>query len=269
MKNYILLLLNIIITTIILTGCLSSEKSKMTQKISENSIVKKSITENLEQNSNIPEQNSNIPEQNLNISEQNLNIPEQNSNISEQNSNIPEQNSNIPEQNSNIPEQNSNIPEQNSNIPEQNSENQNYYYLEAQQNMLYIDMDKLKAQLRIGKISKNEFLKQKELIISQIEQIEINKDIYKNAINPINLIPNFSNLTIEEIYNMERDLEIQEKNLEIEEDNLENSYRMEQITKDEFLLKQKEILEKEHLLDIQENALEYYIDMFDDYEDFD
>ena len=135
---------------------------------------------------------------------------------------------------------------------------ESYYRAKAEQDAIHIDIAKLEADFRVGKLSKDDFLAQKSQLVSQEDALDREEDRLEDSLDLAyyQSNPSLPSGNLEKLRSMASELEQKEHQLEAQEDALEQSYWTGEITRDDFIARQIEIIRNEENLDREEELLE-------------
>lgn len=141
---------------------------------------------------------------------------------------------------------------------DQDDDAEAYYRAKAEQDAIRIDIAKLEADFRVGKLSKDDFLAQKSQLVSQEDALDREEDRIEDLLelSYYQSNPSLPSGSLEELRTAKANLELQEHQLEAQEDALEQSYWAGEITRDDFIAQQLEIIRNEENLDREEELLE-------------
>lgn len=135
---------------------------------------------------------------------------------------------------------------------------ESYYRAKAEQDALHIDISKLEADFRVGKLSREDFLTEKSQLEAQKDALDQEEDRLERSLDRAyyQSSPAIPSGNLEELRSMASELEKKEQRLESQEDTLEQSYWAGEITRDDFISQQIEIIRNEENLDREEELLE-------------
>ena len=234
MKGYLLTSITILL---LITGCQNSSGTKMTQKISENSLI--SSQENNENTTDTS--NTSNTDDTINTSD-----TSNTSNTSNTNNTTNTQNT--------------------QNTSSETQQNKSYEDVKAEKNAVEAEIDALEADYRVGKIGTDEFKNAKK-------ELEIKKDALDDMEDDMedhmedHMEENYSQsnnfvlgTTVEELLNQKRQKEIEEEYLDDQEDIIKNEYKAGKITRDEFVEKQKQISTRDEELDVLDDMVDDALD---------
>ncbi len=141
---------------------------------------------------------------------------------------------------------------------DQDDDAEAYYRAKAEQDAIHIDIAKLEADFRVGKLSKDDFLAQKSQLVSQEDALDREEDRLEDSLDLAycQSNPSLPSGNLEKLRSMVSELEQKEHQLEAQEDALEQSYWTGEITRDDFIAQQIEIIRNEENLDREEELLE-------------
>lgn len=141
------------------------------------------------------------------------------------------------------------------------------YLVKAEEEALDVEEDLLEADVRTGKLTREEFL-QKEMELEQKEDaLELSEDEIELALKkqfwtrgsllPEDFAASLESMELEELLNLLRENELEEDKNELEEDRLKMQYLNGEITREAFLTAQAELERASDLLEAKEDMIEY------------
>lgn len=139
---------------------------------------------------------------------------------------------------------------------------ESYYRAKAEQDAIHIDIAKLEADFRVGKLSKEDFIAQKSQLEAEKDALDREEDRLEDSLDLAyyQSNPSFPSGSLEELRSMESELEQKEHQLEAQEDALEQSYWAGEVTRDDFIAQQIELIRTEETMDREEELLEDALD---------
>ena len=139
---------------------------------------------------------------------------------------------------------------------------ESYYRAKAEQDAIHIDIAKLEADFRVGKLSKEDFIAQKSQLEAEKDALDREEDRLEDSLDLAyyQSNPSFPSGSLEELRSMESELEQKEHQLEAQEDALEQSYWAGEVTRDDFIAQQIELIWTEETMDREEELLEDALD---------
>lgn len=138
------------------------------------------------------------------------------------------------------------------------SDAERYCRAKAEQDAIHIDIAKLEADFRVGKLSKEDFTAQKSQLKAQKDALDQEEDRLEDSLDRAYYQnnPAIPSGTLEELRSMASELEQKGRQLEAQEDTLEQSYWNGEVTRDDFIAQQIELIRSEESLDREEELLE-------------
>lgn len=135
---------------------------------------------------------------------------------------------------------------------------ESYYRAKAEQDAIHIDIAKLEADFRVGKLSKEDFIAQKSQLEAEKDALDREEDRLEDSLDLAyyQSSPSFPSGSLEELRSKESELEQKEHQLEAQEDALEQSYWAGEVTRDDFIAQQIELIRTEETMDREEELLE-------------
>lgn len=141
------------------------------------------------------------------------------------------------------------------------------YLVKAEEEALDVEEDLLEADVRTGKLTREEFL-QKEMELEQKEDaLDLSEDEIELALKkqfwtsgsllPEDFAASLESMELEELLNLLRENELEEDKNELEEDRLKMQYLNGEITREAFLTAQAELERASDLLEAKEDMIEY------------
>lgn len=153
----------------------------------------------------------------------------------------------------------SDSPRSTDSFPEAKNAFVQYCQLKAEIEAVEIDLDKLEAEYRIGNLAQENFQQQKSTLISQKHMLEQQKDKLKlQALEEV-AVPRPQG-TNQELAEKSREVEYQNDMLELEEDRLELQYQSGELTREDFIAKLSQVIQKSEELETLEDYLEDILD---------
>jgi hypothetical protein len=148
------------------------------------------------------------------------------------------------------------------------SEEESYYKVKAELDAIDIDIENLEADYRIGKLSREDFTAQKSQLEAQENSLEQEKDQLEDSMDLAYLQsnPSVPSGSLDELRSAKAELEKKERQLEAQEDSLERSYQAGEISREDFITQQIEIIRSEESIDREDDLLEQAMEAmgFDD-----
>jgi len=135
---------------------------------------------------------------------------------------------------------------------------ESYYRAKAEQDAIHIDIAKLEADFRVGKLSKEDFAAQKSQLEAEKDALDREEDRLEDSLDLAysQSSPALPSGSLEELRSMASELEQKEHQLEAQEDALEQSYWSGDVTRDEFIAQQIELIRTEETMDREADLLE-------------
>lgn len=135
---------------------------------------------------------------------------------------------------------------------------ESYYRAKAEQDAIHIDIAKLEADFRVGKLSKEDFIAQKSQLEAEKDALDREEDRLEDSLDLAyyQSSPSFPSGSLEELRSKESELEQKEHQLEAQEDALKQSYWAGEVTRDDFIAQQIELIRTEETMDREEELLE-------------
>lgn len=141
------------------------------------------------------------------------------------------------------------------------------YLVKAEEEALDVEEDLLEADVRTGKLTREEFL-QKEMELEQKEdalelseneiELALKKQFWtRGSLLPEDFAASLESMELEELLNLLRENELEEDKNELEEDRLKMQYLNGEITREAFLTAQAELERASDLLEAKEDMIEY------------
>lgn len=141
------------------------------------------------------------------------------------------------------------------------------YLVKAEKEALDVEEDLLEADVRTGKLTREEFL-QKEMELEQKEdalelseneiELALKKQFWtRGSLLPEDFAASLESMELEELLNLLRENELEEDKNELEEDRLKMQYLNGEITREAFLTAQAELERASDLLEAKEDMIEY------------
>ena len=141
---------------------------------------------------------------------------------------------------------------------DQAKDEESYCRIKAEKDAVEIDIENLEASFRIGNISQEDFNSQKADLKAQEGYLDVQEELLEDSLDLAyrKSNPSLPEGTAEELFSQKQSLEAQGNELERSEDDLELSYRSGQITRDDFISKQIELIRQKEALDREEDLVE-------------
>ena len=135
---------------------------------------------------------------------------------------------------------------------------ESYYRAKAEQDAIHIDIAKLEADFRVGKLSKEDFAAQKSQLEAEKDALDREEDRLEDSLDLAysQSSPSLPSGSLEELRSMASELEQKEHQLEAQEDALEQSYWSGDVARDEFIAQQIELIRTEETMDREADLLE-------------
>lgn len=135
---------------------------------------------------------------------------------------------------------------------------ESYYRAKAEQDAIHIDIAKLEADFRVGKLSKEDFSAQKSQLEAEKDALDREEDRLEDSLDLAysQSSPSLPSGSLEELRSMASELEQKEHQLEDQEDALEQSYWSGDVTRDDFIAQQIELIRTEETMDREADLLE-------------
>lgn len=141
------------------------------------------------------------------------------------------------------------------------------YLVKAEKEALDVEEDLLEADVRTGKLTREEFL-QKEMELEQKEdalelseneiELALKKQFWtRGSLLPEDFAASLESMELEELLNLLRENELEEDKNELEEERLKMQYLNGEITREAFLTAQAELERASDLLEAKEDMIEY------------
>ncbi len=145
------------------------------------------------------------------------------------------------------------------------------YTAKAEMEALDVDEDILEAEVRTGKITREEFESREKDRNAQEEQMEqeeerLERELKNMGFRDRDLLPEefvspLASMELQELLTLLNENETEKDLLEAEEERLERQYLNNEITRDEFVLRQAEHERNAELYDAREDMVEYYLEL--------
>lgn len=131
-----------------------------------------------------------------------------------------------------------------------------YLKAKAERDAISIDLDNLKATFRIGNITETE-LKEKQLELKNLDQqLDQEEDQWEDLFEQNHKQTSLPTGTLEELLKQLQEAEEEENTIQLEEKRLKLRYQSGEITREDFISKQIEIILKEEENDSLKDAIE-------------
>lgn len=138
------------------------------------------------------------------------------------------------------------------------ADSETYFAIKAERDALDIDIENLESSYRIGAISSQDFRVQKQALELQDDLLDQQEELLESSLDLAYLAtnPTLPTGTLNELIAQYNTLDLREDELELSEDKLELQYRMGEITREDFISKQIEILRQDETLDREKELVE-------------